>query len=232
MSRDGRDSAVLCSGSSNSPVPSNRIKFARIKKLHRLNAFLLLAFLLPHLGAHLFAIAGPQAHEAALDAVRWTYRPFPFEILLVTILLSQICLGLLLARARLRIGTNGRWGQLQIASGGYLALFAILHGSAALVSRYINDLPTNFDWVATPLQHPVTKWLFYPYYALAVLALMTHLSAWLAFRGNRTVACLLPIGGAMTVTIYLASFGGWLFPVEAPEAYLSIYDDILGSSVR
>ena len=36
----------------------------------------------------------------------------------------------------------------------------------------------------------------------------------------------------MIATIYLASFGGWLFPVEAPEAYLSIYDDILGSSVR
>lgn len=60
------------------------------------------------------------------------------------------------------------------------------------------------------------KWLFYPYYALAVLALMTHLGAWLAFRGHRATARLLPISGAMIATIYLASFGGWLFPVEAP----------------
>lgn len=212
----------------------SRIKLKRLRRLHRFNAIILLAFLLPHVVAHLFAVAGPAAHDAALDMVRWTYRPFLSEISLATLLLSQIGLGVVLARRRVKVGVDKRWGwgTMQLASGGYLALFIVLHGSAALASRYINHLPTNFDWVATPLQHPVTKWLFYPYYTLAVVALMTHLGAWLAFRGHRELAWLLPISGALFATIYLASFGGWLFPVEAPESYLSIYDKALGRSFR
>lgn len=134
----------------------------KIRRFHRINALMLLLFLLPHLVAHLFALSGPQAHEAAPDLVRWTYRQAAIETLLVVLFSSQILLGIGLVRARIRPGTSGRWSHLQLMSGGYLAFFVLLHGTAALVSRYGNDLPTNFDWVAAPLQHPITKWVFYP----------------------------------------------------------------------
>lgn len=234
LRRKGSSAPLRPGTSTTNALDLSRIKFRRIRRLHRFNAIILLAFLLPHVVAHLFAVAGPAAHDAALDMVRWTYRPFLSEISLVTLLLSQIGLGAVLARRRVKVGVDKRigWGTMQLASGGYLALFIVLHGSAALASRYINHLPTNFDWVATPLQHPVTKWLFYPYYTLAVVALMTHLGAWLALRGHRKPAWLLPISGALFATIYLASFGGWLFPVEAPESYLSIYDEALGRSFK
>lgn len=234
LRRKGSSARLPPGTSTTNALDISRIKLQRIRRLHRFNAIILLAFLLPHVVAHLFAVAGPAAHDAALDMVRWTYRPFLSEISLVTLLLSQIGLGVVLARSRVKAGGNKRlgWGTMQLASGGYLALFIVLHGSAALASRYINQLPTNFDWVATPLQHPVTKWLFYPYYTLAIVALMTHLGAWLAFRGHRKLAWLLPISGALFATIYLASFGGWLFPVEAPASYLSIYDEVLGRPLR
>lgn len=133
------NSALLLNELSNDSLLSNQIRIARIKKLHRLNAILLLAFLLPHLGAHLFAIAGPQAHEAALDTVRWTYRPLLSEILLVTLLLSQICLGLLLARERLRIGTDRLWGPLQLVSGG----ISLCLQSCMEAQRWSVDTPTT-----------------------------------------------------------------------------------------
>lgn len=152
----------------NSSKRAIHISMEKIRRLHRINGLMLLLFLLPHLVAHLFALSGPQAHEAALDLVRWTYRQAAIEPLLIVLFSSQILLGIGLARARIRLGTSGSWSHWQLLSGGYLAFFVLLHGNAALVSRYGNDLPTNFDWVAAPLQHPITKWVFYPYYALAV----------------------------------------------------------------
>ena len=213
---------------SNSSKRKAHTSMEKIRRFHRINALMLLLFLLPHLVAHLFALSGPQAHEAALDLVRWTYRHAAIETLLVVLFSSQILLGIGLARAPIRLGTSDRWSQWQLLSGGYLAFFVLLHGTAALVSRYGNDLPTNFDWVAAPLQHPITKWVFYPYYALAVLALLTHIAAALHFRGHRAAARVLPAVAMVIAICYLASFGGWLFPVEAQQAYLSVYEQALG----
>lgn len=57
-----------------------------------------------------------------------------------------------------------------------------------------------------------------------MLALLTHIAVALHFRGYRAAARVLPAVAMVIAICYLASVGGWLFPVEAQQAYLSVYD--------
>jgi hypothetical protein len=178
---------------------------------------------------HLFALAGPEAHNTALRAVQGAYRNPVIEPLLVAELLLQVVLGLRLAMRRWREANKHFWGRLQIASGLYLAYFIINHTAAALYTRYRAGLDTNFWWVSGPLHHPLMKAFFYPYYALAVLSVAIHAGAVLHFRGWDLAARLAAKGGVLVVLAYWASFGGWLYPVSIRADYKAYYDGILGS---
>lgn len=200
------------------------------RKLHLFTGMALLIFIVSHLAIHLFALAGPAAHNSALKAVQQSYRNPIVEPVLVAALLFQVALGIRLALRRWREPNKSRWAKLQIASGLYLSYFIINHTSAALYTRHFGHLETNFWWVSGPLLHPILKWFFHPYYTLAVLSVAAHIGAVLHFRfGNERAARLSLAAGAFVVTAYLASFGGWLFPVEAKADYRAFYDGILAA---
>lgn len=196
-------------------------------RLHRLAATALALFLAAHLTGHLFAAAGPAAHARALGAVQWIYRHPLIEPLLIAALLFQVGLGLRLAWRRWREPGKSGWARLQLASGLYLAYFIINHSAAALYTRHIAGLDTNFWWVSGPLQHPLMKGYFYPYYALAVIALGTHIGAVLHFRGREVMARAAALGTLPVALTYLASFGGWLYPVSLQPAYRVYFDGML-----
>jgi succinate dehydrogenase/fumarate reductase cytochrome b subunit len=199
------------------------------QKLHSITGLLLALFIISHLAVHLFALAGPDAHNAALKAMQGAYRNPVIEPLLVIVLLVQVALGLRLALRRWREPTKPLWGKLQIASGLYLAYFIINHTGAALYTRYGAGLDTNFWWVSGPLHHPLMKGFFYPYYALAALSVAIHAGAVLHFRGRERSARLTAAGGVLIVLCYWASFGGWLYPVAIRADYRAYYDGLLAA---
>lgn len=196
-------------------------------RLHRITATALALFLIAHLGGHLFALAGPGAHARALGAVQWIYRHPLVEPLLIAALLAQVGLGLRLAWRRWREPGKSGWARLQLASGLYLAYFIVNHSAAALYTRYGAGLDTNFWWVSGPLLHPVMQGYFYPYYALALLSLGAHLGAVLHFRGRETLARIAATSAAPIALAYLASFGGWLYPVSLQAPYRAYFDGLL-----
>lgn len=197
------------------------------RKLHLLTGCLITLFLAVHLTVNLFALAGPAAHNAALQAVQWTYRNPVVEPLLILALLFQVGLGLRLAVRRWREPGKSGWAKLQLASGIFLAYFIINHGSAALYTRYVGLLDTNFWWVSGPLVHPALQGFFYPYYALAVLSVGVHLGAALHFSGRPGAARVAAIAGIPVVLAYWASFGGWLYVIPPNPAYRAFFDALL-----
>ncbi|MBK8629487.1 MAG: hypothetical protein IPN84_04575 [Sphingomonadales bacterium] len=196
-------------------------------RLHYLTGLIVLVFVAQHLLVHLFALAGSDAHNAALKLVQLGYRNPVVEPLLVLALLFQIGLGLRLAFRRLREPGKSGWAKWQIASGFYLALFLFNHTTAALMTRFVGHLDTNFWWASGPLHHPKMQAVFYPYYGLAVMAVAVHIGAFAHFRGNKLWARIAPVAGALLVLAYWASFGGWLYPVAMKPEYRAYYDWLL-----
>lgn len=200
-----------------------------IRKLHRLTGIILAAFIAIHLISHLAALLGPEAHLAALRAVRPIYRSAPVEPLLLASLLGQLALGMMLLRQRRRIGIEPGWGTAQIASGLYVALFITIHATSALYARYVNHLDTNFWWPASTLAHPGLRYFFYPYYFIGVIAVFVHLAAALHYRAASTALVKgLLIAGPVMGLLLLSAFGGWTHKVAIPPAYSNALEANLG----
>ena len=151
-----------------------------LRRLHRLNALVLGLFLVAHMLNHAVLVVGIEAHEAVMEAMRMVYRIVPVEVALLTLLAVQIGLGLVLVWRRGR--PQGGWAWAQVLSGLYLFVFQIQHVPAVLAARLMPDVPdTDVHFAAAVLSEPGFAIYFAPYYALAVLALFTHVAAALRF---------------------------------------------------
>ncbi len=198
--------------------------------IHRSIAVLLGVFTFTHLGVHLFALAGPDAHLRALDAVQWTYRNQVIETLLVIAVLTQIVTG---AR-RLRFRNVRGWALAQVISGGYLIVFLLAHTSAALYTHHIFGLETDFYWAAGSMHFDPIRYGFAVYYFAAIVAVFTHLAAALRFGWSDAPALLpaaLPAFGAIIAAAIIAAFWGALYPIDVGpdvEAYYQKYFGLFG----
>lgn len=196
---------------------------ARAKIAHRRLAALLGIFIGVHFAAHFAAVGGIDSQQRVLDAGRAIYRLPPIEAALVAAFAAQLLLGIQLLRSIARRKHKDRWHYAQVFSGGYLAFFIFMHTGAALFSRGIAGLDTNFHWAAGTLILSPIKYGFAPYYALAIVALVTHLAAALHYRRpQRWHAGLLLLGPAAATPILLA-YSGALYPVVLPDAHLAYF---------
>ncbi|MEZ5891987.1 MAG: hypothetical protein R3C58_02400 [Parvularculaceae bacterium] len=197
-----------------------------IRTLHRSLAIALGLFILLHLSTHLFALAGPEAHNRALKSVQWVYRNRFVEPLLLAAIAVQIGAGLRLMLRRLREPGKGFWGWAQIASGVALGVFFVLHASAALMARHLFHIDTNFYWPGGSLTTPPLQWWFVPYYFIGALAVFTHVAAALHFRfGASALAPKLLIGaGAAYGATIILTFSGAFFDFTLPDDYVRYFD--------
>lgn len=171
-----------------------------LRRLHRLNALLLAAFLILHLANHAALLGGLALHQSVMDALRPLYRGAAEPLLILLIALQA---GLGLALARRRSWPRDGWGKARIASGLYLAFFLVQHVPAVLWSRP----ETGTAFAAAPVASLPLAAYFIPYYTLAVTALFTHVAA--AIRHPARIA-LPPLGllfGAVIVTGLRGAFG-------------------------
>jgi succinate dehydrogenase/fumarate reductase cytochrome b subunit len=197
-----------------------------LRRIHRLSAFLLISFVIVHLCNHLFALWGAEQHIAVMEALRTLYRHPLVEPLLLLAVLSQIVTGLRLFW-KLRKARGNRLVKLQRLSGLFLAFFMLSHVLAALYSRFVSHLDTNFYWAASVLVIRPYVYYYAPYYALGVTAFGAHaaLGLRLILAKKRisvspaiiysVVATTLVLGIVLVMTI-----GGVFYPVALPPAYV------------
>lgn len=193
------------------------------RQVHRAIAILIAAFVMLHLGTHLFAWGGVDAHTAALEKARLLYRHSIAESMLVLAIITQVLLGLRLAISRLREGVDRGWGRIQIASGVALAIFLLAHTGAALSARWLGGIETNFYWPAGTLLLSPLKYGFWPYYLIAVSALFAHVASAFHFAGRERAARALLACGLVFAPLVVLPFSGAIYPVELPDDHLTYF---------
>lgn len=207
-----------------------------IRNAHALSALILSTFAFMHIGNHLMAVNGADAHTAFLNGARQIYRQPFIEAVLVLSVAFQICSGLALffRGASVRNSFKGRdaWiAKIQAVSGIYLAVFLSIHVAAIFVGRHAFHLNTNFYFAAAGFHVMPFPFFFAPYYFFAVLAIFIHLACagyWHipASVSNRwrMTAFITPIvfGTAVAMVIVLC-LAGILIPLQMPAEYLAPY---------
>lgn len=194
--------------------------------MHRYLAVGLGVFIVSHFTVHLMALSGPESHISALSTVRPVYQNWIIEPLLVLAILSQVYVGGRLIARRWKQIRKGFWGWLQITSGLYLAMFLLIHSSAALVTRYGVGLDTNFYWAAGTLHSEPLVYVFAPYYFLGVLSVFAHLAAALHFGWPKAgfIPIMLIAGGIAFALLLVMIFGGGFYTIDLPQSYIDLYE--------
>lgn len=207
-----------------------KLKARQAKQAHRNLAIFILLFLLVHFATHFVSLGGIEAHTQALGVARLFYQ-FPLvEIALVLALAGQVFLGFKLLRTISKRKRKGMWHWVQFASAAYLAFFIMLHTSAAVGTRLIVGLDTNFYWAAGTLGIDPIKYGFRPYYVLAVTAVFSHVIAALHFRGPQKWQAPALAVGPMFGIAFVLGFGGFFHSIELPQDYLDYYTNFPGVS--
>ena len=205
-----------------------RLKARQAKLAHQRVATLLALFIMVHFATHLAALGGLATHDWVLQAGRAVYRIPVIEAALVIALALQVVIGVQLLGQIAKRARKDVWHWAQFASGCYLAYFIVMHTGAALVSRLGFGLDTNFYWAAGTLALDPIRYLFAPYYTLAVAALGAHIVAALHFRRpRRWHAPALALGPVLGIVIVLG-YGGAFFAVDLPAAHRDFYSAFPG----
>lgn len=195
----------------------------QVRQAHGRVAIFLSIFIAVHFATHFTALLGPGTHGEALGIARLVYQ-FPlFELALVAALAVQVILGIKLLTSIRKRKIKGRWHWVQFLSGCYLAYFIVQHTAAALITRLYVGLDTDFNWAAGSLAFAPLKFYFALYYALAVIAIISHMIAALHFRGRRAWHILALALGPLFAALFVAGYGGTLGPHELPQEYRDYY---------
>jgi succinate dehydrogenase/fumarate reductase cytochrome b subunit len=217
------------------PAPSMHKPAELPRRLHRITAAAVAAYVLIHLVNHLVALRGIEAHIVFMRALRQVSRVPAVETLLLLGVAVQAGSGLwmLLRRVRARIPRQLLFERLQLWSGAYLAFFLLVHVVSVLSGRAALGLDTNFYFAAAGLQIWPYPLFFLPYYGLAVAALFVHLACALRRRlpasiplvaRDRAAWGTMMLGVVLAVLI-VAAFSGVFHPVDLPPAYRATFPE-------
>lgn len=191
--------------------------------LHRVNSALLGVFIAAHLGVHLLAVHSPEAHALGLAWMRQYYSDWRIEAVLIASLLIQIVSGW----AELRLTVKPAWRVVRNLSGLYLAAFMLTHVGSVFHARHVDQVPTDFYWVAGAFTVDILRNYAMAFYGLGVFSLFAHLIAVaaLAWPGMpwRLNLALWAVSASVTAAILLA-FSGTLYALAIPETVRTYYE--------
>lgn len=208
----------------------------QLRKIHRLNAGVLLVFLAIHLITHISGIYGIDAYNAVQDFFRAVYRQPLIEPILISSITVQLAIGAILVAKMLRHNRpNDAWRWTQVISGVFFLVFMAQHLFSLGMARWYFALETDFYWPASVMSGPPFVYYFVPYYFFGVLAVVAHVGAAIRNRlkasGHAELGNRLGVGtillGAMISASVLPILSGGLFPIVLPQEwidYLRFYD--------
>lgn len=200
-----------------------------LRKIHRINAIMLAAFIVIHMATHVSGLWGIDTYNTVQNALRTVYRFPPFEVALLVSITAQLLLGAWLMVIRLRLGRpRGFWSWLQIVSGGVFFIFMTQHLYSFAMARVYFDLDTNFYWPASVMSGPWFIYYFWPYYMLGVFAVFAHAAAGVRFilldrgavRAARTIPAALTGAGALLAVIIPPIIAGVFYDIDLPEDWI------------
>ncbi|QYE36327.1 hypothetical protein KZX46_10580 [Polymorphobacter sp. PAMC 29334] len=147
---------------------------------HGIIAAVVLAYVLFHIGNHLFGLVGPNAHHDIMEAGRYVYRARLIEPVLVGLFVAQVVIGLRLAWRWTAV--KGDFHRVfQVASGLYLSVFILGHmNSVFIYARTVKRIPTGWDFATGApggLLHDAWNIRLLPHYALGVFFVLAHLAS-------------------------------------------------------
>ncbi len=201
----------------------------RLRRWHKFNAFVLMAFITVHFINHLSGVFGIKTYNAVQDVFRTVYRFPPIELILLLVISSQLVLGAILLVRSLRRGwPKGFWAWTQVLSGGLFFLFMVEHLYALFMARLVFHLDTNFSWPASVMSGPPFTYYFIPYYFLGVLAVMTHIGTgmrfWALDAGRETLGNWIGISfmlaGALIGAAIIPILTSALYPIPLTQEWL------------
>ncbi len=199
------------------------------KKIHRLTAVILGLFIISHLAVHLTAWVGIEAHLKTLNAIQWVYRNPIGEGLLVITIITQIVTGIKRLKAKRR--NKSKWVKAQMYSGLYLIAFMTIHTSAAIYTHSIFGVETDFYWAAGSVTLSPIKFVFWPYYFIAILSFFVHAACALHFGWPgrfQTAKKTLPAFGSLLAIAILIPFSGALYDILIPKDVMGYYAKYFG----
>jgi hypothetical protein len=187
--------------------------------MHRLLGFLVLVFIVAHLGNHMALFFGVDRHLDVQKMLRPVYQHPVVEPILLTGIAIQLFFGLRLVLKRGR--PRNLWSRMQTYSGIILILFLTQHIGAALYTRtFWPSIDTNIYWAASVVSRTPFSIYFGPYYVLGIAAIFIHIAAFLALKKRRRLISwsICVFGVVFSVTL-VAALGGAFFPIDLPPAY-------------
>jgi hypothetical protein len=159
------------------PVLSSRVSRGT-RRVHRIFIVLLIAFATGHLVVNLTALDGLAFYNQAAGWFRLLWRTPVAEPMLVSLLAVQFISGVLLAFDA-SAGRSTVDHLAQITAGLFLGAFLVSHTTAvAVLGRTILDRGPDFTFASAGpngLLGSAQGAALYPYYGLAVVALLVHL---------------------------------------------------------
>jgi hypothetical protein len=201
-----------------------------MKRLHRMTGAILGVFIVFHLSNHLIALGGVELHIQTMRLLRKIYRnPFIEPILLFSILLHIFSgIGLIWKTPK-----GNMWLTLQMLSGVYLAFFMLMHlGGVLGLGRLQLNVDTNFYFASTPLLTAPYKYLFIPYYSLAIISFFVH-TAYILSRckesagpqqGYSGMTVPLIVAGVTVAILIVATMSGVFYDITIPEDYRKMFE--------
>jgi hypothetical protein len=160
------------------------------RRVHRMFIVLLIAFAIAHLMINLTALEGLAFYNQAAGWFRLLWRTPVAEPILVSLLAMQLVSGMLLAFDA-SAGRSTVDHLAQITAGLLLGSFLVSHTTAvAVLGRTILDHGPAFTFASAGpngLLGSTQGAELYPYYGLAVVALLVHLARPLRLWMQRTV---------------------------------------------
>jgi succinate dehydrogenase hydrophobic anchor subunit len=191
----------------------------RLRKIHGFSAlFLLMGFLVLHLGNHLAALWTVQTQNDVMIFLRGWYRSTWVQPIIIGLFGTMIVTGILLV-VRYTATTADKFRTLQTASGSYFAAFIAAHTLAVFTAR-ANDVDTNWEFAAggpLGLLHQPWRGALIDYYALSVFLIAVHTALGLRIvllghhtkesTANRVVCVGTVVGALVTALIMAAALG-------------------------
>ncbi len=197
-----------------------------MKRVHYFSGLIITVFIGLHLLNHFISVFGAKYHIEFMNSLRFIYRNFVVETILLIAIAVQIISGLKLFFLKHK-SANNYYEKLQIWTGLYLAFFLLIHVGAVLIGRYFLNLNTNFYFGVAGLNTFPLNLFFIPYYGLAIISFFGHVSAIhyrkmknevLGFSIGLQSKVILIIGILLTLVIFYGLTNGYS-GVEIPKEY-------------